>query len=156
MMSTFWKSQDIRRPTSMDFRHNNIKLGIWAEDTIRYQSNSIEQVQVPLYKSSVKELGFETPTYYSTIANTVRSNGFALCQKEVGLNLRLGYLDQPEGEKMAIIMLSESLPFLNARLDSYWLYYVLCNNQGQLSIEGNFADNTNKLSSDAIVVYTTP
>jgi len=73
-----------------------------------------EETEVELVVASVAELGFKDGAEYSVICERAKQLDLELCPAEVGPQLRLQYLDQPNGEWLRIAM--EPITFSDGNL----------------------------------------
>lgn len=74
--------------------------------------------EVDLVVVSGRDLGFEANMRYAQICARAKELGLELCPAEVGPQLRLQHLDQPNGEQVVIAM--------EAICDSYGYLNVFC------------------------------
>lgn len=65
---------------------------------------AVERRSIDLVVVSVKDLRFSKPTEYAKILKRAQREGLKECPAEVGLQLRLQYPEQPEGEIFLIGM----------------------------------------------------
>jgi hypothetical protein len=75
----------------------------WAKDALKRMPLMCIESDVRLVVTSPGELGLGWTTYVQLCSQAQRF-GLTLCSAEVGPTLRLGYLDQPEGETLFVAM----------------------------------------------------
>ena len=77
-----------------------------ADDLMRKPEFTVSDKEtfVDLVRISLRELGLKDGAMYKEIFAKAEERGLRLCPAEVGPQLRLQYLDQPEGEKLVIGM----------------------------------------------------
>lgn len=105
------------------------RIGTWAKDILNRTPLNKSEQSLDLMALSVKELGFPDGAQLQDIYKAANSQGLGFCPAEVGPQLCLQYLDQPEGEWLMIAMEaikdSDGNPSLfNVERDSSgrWLY----------------------------------
>lgn len=86
------------------FEAGNYKIGSWAEDILDGITFCDRDIEVELVAVTAAELGFKCRAYYADIVQNCRERGLFLCPAEVGVQLRLQYSDQPEGEWIVVAM----------------------------------------------------
>lgn len=88
------------------FKQVGCRVSDWARDILgkpAFQAAS-EETEVDLVVLTVRELGFSEGATYAKICERAQELGLELCPPEVGPQLRLQYMDQPEGEELQITM----------------------------------------------------
>ena len=111
------------------------ELGNWAGDVLNRTPLSKSKQFLNLVVLSVKELGFPDGAQLQDIYEAATCNwGLELCPAEVGPQLRLQYLDQPEGEWLIIAM----NPICDSDGDPS-LFYVRCDG-GTRWLSARFGD----------------
>jgi len=95
---------------------------------------------------SVAELGFGNGAVRERVYNRAEKFGLALCQKEVGSQLRSQYKDQPAGEQLLIAMKTE---VLHERPG----VFCLENRDGDLSLNHIFSSSDIILSANTLLVF---
>lgn len=96
--------------TSADFRkalkQSGCDIGDWAKDILGKPAFTVSatETEVDLANVSVADLGFKNGAKRSEIYDRAKELGLALCPAEVGPQLRLQYLDQPNDERLRIAM----------------------------------------------------
>lgn len=96
--------------TADDFRaslkDSGMKIGGWANDILGKSEFVVaaEKKEVDLVKVTVRELGFKEGATREQIYTRAKELGLELCPSEVGPQLRLQYMDQPNGEWILIGM----------------------------------------------------
>lgn len=88
------------------FTDQNFHLSAWASDILGKEAFTVapEATEVDLVVVSAKDLGFNRATRYDKICARANELGLELCSSEVGPQLRLQYLDQPNDEWLTIAM----------------------------------------------------
>lgn len=100
-----WKTIKIGETKNYDeaLKKAGINVSSYAQELLdKMPSNKKESID--LVKMSVKELGFDERATIEEIFNRIKELGGELCSAEVGVALRLDYLDQPLGEWLLIAM----------------------------------------------------
>ncbi|MEA1929787.1 MAG: hypothetical protein U9M92_02845 [Patescibacteria group bacterium] len=96
--------------TVADFRKalkkSGCNIGTWGNDILGQPAFTVapEKTEVDLVNVSVAELGFKDGATREKIYKRAMELGLKLCPAEVGPQLRLQYLDQPQGEWLLIGM----------------------------------------------------
>ena len=85
-----------------------------------------EKIEVDLVSASLDELGLNDKAQYSDICQKGRRLGLDLCPAEIGPQLRLQYMDQPEGEHLRIAM----EPIANSPDNSCKFYFIVGHSDG--------------------------
>lgn len=82
------------------------KIGDWGNDILGKSAfaASETEIEVELVVASVEELGFKEGATRKDIYERALSYGLELCPNEVGPQLRLQYVDQPNGEWLLVAM----------------------------------------------------
>ncbi len=80
------------------------------EELFRGLEIAVEEIEVDLVRRSVRDLGFDHSTQLPELYAAATGTGLELCPEEVGPQLRLKYLDQPEGETLHIGMNPRVVP----------------------------------------------
>lgn len=83
-----------------------MRVGSWAADLLKNPDFKVasERADVNLVEVSVAGLGFTAYTRYDAICARAKELGLELCPSEVGPQLRLQYIDQPDDEYLRIAM----------------------------------------------------
>ena len=121
---------------------NNIMIGAWAYEIFFKVPLSPSPKSLNLGFVTVGELGFHGGAKWSNILKAAQnSSSLSLCPPEVGLQLRLQYLNQPIGEKLFVAM----KPIVSD--GGYPMIFELSNSNSGLLInceiassEGNYSD----------------
>lgn len=123
--------------TADDFRKalagNGSRIDDWANEILGKpaftSSIALQKTEVELIKVTVAELGFKNGATRLHVYNRAKQLGLYFCPAEIGPQLRLQYLDQPNGEWLLIAMEpiadSGGVPrvFIVERDESgFWLY----------------------------------
>ena len=133
-ITSIWKTITIgniaRDQVGPTLKERGMNVSDWLADMMKQDAFTVaqEEEQIDLVNVSVAELGFDQATRYDTICARAKERGLELCPSEVGLQLRLQYLDQPLGEWIRVAMEpirdsdGELLIFLVGRIDDgLWL-----------------------------------
>lgn len=85
-------------------KEHGMNVSDWSADIMKQDAFTVvqEEEQIDLVRVSVRELGFDKATRYDAICQCANERGLELCPPEVGLQLRLQYLDQPLDEWLII------------------------------------------------------
>ena len=129
------------------------KLG-WGRSMVKTSPFKIshEKRKVELVIISEAELGFEGKPYCgaSDLYKRAAEFGLELCPPDLGLQLRLQYKKQPEGEFLRIAMKS-----LKAE-EMYHGMFCLGNTEGKLWFDGFILERTEWGSSEKLWVFIKP
>jgi len=86
------------------FKAAGAQVSDWVKKIFPKVPLAQTETEYELVEVSVAELGFTDWTRYDVICKRALEFGFGLCPAEVALALRLAYLDQPNGEWLAVAM----------------------------------------------------
>lgn len=113
------------------FKQAGMEIGELEYNIFRQAAftTSDTEVDVDLVVTSVADLGFPDGCDRRAIQARALQRGLQLCSAEVGPQLRLQYLDQPDGEQIIIGM--------NAiyALNRHYNFFALTNEDGRLRLE---------------------
>ncbi len=96
-----YKSNSALRKTLLDA---DFRIGSWADDILKRIELAKEPSELELIVIYVAELGFSNGATTEKIYEKAISVGLRLCPAEVGPQLRLQYVDQPNGEWLVVAM----------------------------------------------------
>lgn len=99
---------------------DNYKVSEWARTILRQKMFTVatKETDIDLICLSIVELGFPEGASYHDICARAKDVGLSLCPAEVGPQLRLQYVDQPQEESLLIAM--------EAILDSVGDFSLFC------------------------------
>ena len=85
---------------------NGFKVSDWARDILGKPAFTAasKKTELDLVKVTARELGFSQDARRDAIYQRAQKLGLQLCPAEVGLQLRLQYQDQPNGEWLLVAM----------------------------------------------------
>ncbi|OGC67923.1 hypothetical protein A2450_01855 [candidate division WWE3 bacterium RIFOXYC2_FULL_40_11] len=129
-----------------------ISIGTWASDILDKVKPAKAKKTVKLVVLSVGELGFpeDATATYTDICKAACAQGLDLCEAEVGPQLRLQYLDQPEGEALVVAM-----PPLVAS-DGDLLVSLVKRDGGEYRLNASYIFSGNRWSNSVRFVFVSP
>jgi len=113
------KSTDSLRSSLKD---NGNHISNWGNDIFGNITLAEYETEVTLHVATVKELTGKDRSVSHEINKAIRSKGYELCPAEVGPQLRLQYLDQPNGEWIRVAM--EPIADSHGLLRIFYVGYV--------------------------------
>ena len=114
-----------------------IRVGKWGNDILDQVTVSPTETQVDLVVVTPADLYFKDGATRIGIYERAVALGLDLCPSEVGPQLRLQYVDQPQDEWLCIAM----EPILDS--DGYRGVFRLGHERGELWLDGNFGNPHN-------------
>ncbi|HRH25081.1 MAG TPA: hypothetical protein PLQ20_01955 [Candidatus Paceibacterota bacterium] len=103
--------------TTEEYRQNLVKnhciFSMIAYEILSKCDFSKTKQEINLFKATVGELGFESPTTYQEVCDKLTDLGYKICSAEVGPSLRTEYKEQAEGD-IALICMNAVICYHNA------------------------------------------
>jgi len=128
------------------------KVSEWAKDMLGKKAFTAasQEMKVELVKLTVRDLGFAETTRYDKICERALQLGLQLCPNEVGPQLRLQYVDQPNGEWIWVAM--EAIRASDGDLSLFGVEH----DGNDLWLNGSCADPGDLFDPDNTFVFVRP